>query len=375
MRIFPENGSHRRIFMIEYRLGGIEVKRLEKLREAMKKASFQGAFLHKRENVFYMSGFTGTEGSLYITVDRAVILVDSRYEEQATKECPDFEVKRVMDPTRFEVAVEDETIIGFEADHVTVNLFEQMREYLPQQLTLRNIAPLLNNIRLYKDEDELSRLQRAVDIADEAFQHILPFIKEGVREIDVAIELDFFMRKLGAQGPSFDFIVASGERSSMPHGVASVKRIVSGNAITMDYGCICNRYCSDMTRTVYLGEPGAEQRELYAIVKEGQKRAFEAMAVAVDATVPDKGARDYFAEKGLDGYFGHSLGHGVGLEVHEGPVVSPHGKMKLEPNMVFTNEPGIYLPGKYGVRIEDMIVMTPTGPVTMTASSKELIIL
>lgn len=351
------------------------MKRLEKLRKAMLAADLAGVFVSKRENLFYLAGFSGSEGSLYVTADRAVVLVDARYEEQARQECVGWEVLRVSAPNRLDLVAVEERTVGFESEHVSVALFETLKKRLPADVVWRDASPLLKDLRLYKDAEEIAALQKAVAIADGAFSHILPFLKPGVREVEIAMEMDFYMRRLGAKGPSFDFIIAAGARSALPHGVASHAKLQQGSVILMDYGCLYEHYCSDITRTVFLGEPTSEEREVYHIVKEGQRLAMAAMTPGVAANLPDQAVRAFFAEKGLAQYFGHSLGHGVGLEVHEKPTLRERSDERLEPGMVFSNEPGIYLAGRFGVRIEDMVYMTPKGAVTMTQSTKDLLVL
>ncbi|MEE0776630.1 MAG: Xaa-Pro peptidase family protein [Bacillota bacterium] len=351
------------------------MERLEKLREKLAEKKLGGIFLHQRENVLYLTGFTGSTGGAYITQEHAWVLVDSRYTEQAGQQCPDFEIVPVDRPWYFQSLVKDETTVGFEEDDLTVAIFEEMKEKLPNSVSLVPGASLVKELRMYKDPEELEKLQRAVDIADDAFHHILPFIKEGVMEVDIANELDFYMRTQGATGPSFDFIVASGERSALPHGVASRKKLEPGEAVLMDYGCIFENYCSDMTRTVFLGDPGPEMQQLYHIVKEGQARAYRNAIVGKPLNGPELAVRSYFEQLELEQYFGHSLGHGVGIEIHEMPFANRKATEKFRPGMVFTIEPGLYIPNGGGVRIEDMVYMTYNGPHTMTGSPKELIIL
>ncbi|MBQ1252571.1 MAG: M24 family metallopeptidase, partial [Firmicutes bacterium] len=207
------------------------------------------------------------------------------------------------------------------------------------------------------------------------FHHILPFIREGVYEIDIADEMEFFMRKQGASGPSFEFIVAGGARSALPHGVAGKNKLKAHEPVLMDYGCVFENYCSDITRTVFLGDPGEEARALYYIVKEGQLRGYRNSLIGKPIRFAEEAVRAYFAEMELDNYFGHSLGHGVGLEIHEAPTVNCKTDAKFKNGMVYTIEPGIYIPGACGVRIEDMVLMTMSGPEPLTGAPKDLIIL
>ncbi len=353
----------------------MSVKSLEKLRKKLSEENLDGIFLHQRENVLYLTGFTGSTGGALVTMEHAWILVDSRYTEQAGQQCPDFEVVDVDRPWHFQSLIKDEKTVGFEEDFLTVAIYDEMKEKLADSVSLVPASSLMKDVRMYKEPEELDKLQRAVDIADDAFHHILSFLKEGVMEVDIANELDFYMRSQGATGPSFDFIVASGERSALPHGVASRKKLEHGEAVLMDYGCIYENYCSDMTRTVFLGDPGPEMQQLYYIVKEGQARAYRNAIVGKAMNLPELAVRSYFQQMDLEQYFGHSLGHGVGLEIHEMPFANRKATEKFRPGMVFTIEPGIYIPNGAGVRIEDMVYMTYNGPHTMTGSPKELIIL
>ncbi|MBE3570312.1 MAG: aminopeptidase P family protein, partial [Bacillales bacterium] len=218
-------------------------------------------------------------------------------------------------------------------------------------------------------------LKEAADIADAAFKHILDFIKPGITELEVANELEFFMRKCGATSSSFDTIIASGKRSALPHGVASEKIIEKGDLVTLDYGALYKGYVSDITRTVAVGEPSADLKNIYQIVLEAQLLAVEKIKPGMTGKEADAIARNYIEEKGFGDQFGHSLGHGIGLEVHERPLLSMRSDMVLQPGMVVTVEPGIYVHGLGGVRIEDDTIITSSGNETITHSTKELIIL
>ena len=351
------------------------MNRLESLREKMAEQNLDAVFLHQRENVLYMTGFTGTTGGLYVTETRAFVLVDSRYEEQAKEQCCGFDV--VLSGRPYEIAKvrNGEKRIGFEEDVLTYEVYQLLKAEAVEEAELVPAAEIMKNLRMIKDEEELAKLKTAVQIADNAFHHILPFIREGVYEIDIATELDFYMRKQGATGPSFDFIVAGGARSAMPHGVAGRNKLKAHETVLMDYGCVYENYCSDITRTVFLGDPGEEAKALYYIVKEGQKRAYANSLIGKPISFAEQAVRSFFAEKELDSYFGHSLGHGVGLEIHEAPVVNAKTDARFKNGMVFTLEPGLYIPGACGVRIEDMVLMTYQGTQTLTEAPKEMIIL
>jgi Xaa-Pro aminopeptidase len=228
---------------------------------------------------------------------------------------------------------------------------------------------------MFKDDYELDIIKKAVKIADDAFTHILPYIKPGIAEIEIAAEMEYYMKKAGAIGASFETIVASGQRSSMPHGVASDKKLELGDPITLDYGAYYEHYCSDMTRTVFLGQPKDEMKKIYNIVLEAQLKSSEGAAAGLLGKDIDLIARDIIYKNGYENNFGHGLGHSVGLEIHEDPRFSPSGNIKIENDMVITVEPGIYVSGLGGVRIEDIILINDDKPINLTKSSKEMIIL
>ena len=228
---------------------------------------------------------------------------------------------------------------------------------------------------MVKDQAELEKLERAEAIGDAAFSHIVNLIKPGISEAEIALELEFFMKKQGASGLSFDTIVAGGPNSSMPHAQVTERRIQQGEFVTMDFGCVYQGYCSDMTRTVAVGEPSEEMRQVYQIVLEANRRAMEQIREGQTCSFIDSLARDYIREQGYGDYFGHGLGHGVGLDIHEEQRFSPKCDVVTKEHMAITVEPGIYLPGKFGVRIEDLVVVTKDGYETLSHSAKELMIL
>lgn len=351
------------------------MKRLDALREAIAEHELDAVYLQQRENVLYLTGFTGTTGGLFVTADNAFVLVDSRYEEQAKAQCSGFDVILVNRSYEISKVLGEEKRIGFEEDVLTYEIYHLLKGECGDDCTLIPAGDILKTLRMIKDEDELEKLKTAVKIADDAFHHVLPFLKEGVYEIDIATEMDFFMRKQGATGPSFDFIIAGGERSALPHGVAGRNKLKAHEPVLMDYGCIYENYCSDITRTVFLGDPGDEAKMLYQIVKEGQKRGYANSLIGKPIRFAEEAVRSCFAEHKLDQYFGHSLGHGVGLEIHEAPTVNRRTDARFKNGMVYTIEPGIYIPGACGVRIEDMVLMTYQGPVQLTGAPKEMIIL
>ncbi|SDN40827.1 M24 family metallopeptidase [Alkalicoccus daliensis] len=325
----------------------------------------------------YISGFTGTAGAALISKEDAIFLTDFRYTEQAKKQAEEFEVIEHKKTLIEEISTQVEKLnikrLGFEKAHLSYAEYESYKEKIQAELV--PVSGLIEKQRLIKSPAELEIIQKAVDIADAAFAHIQSYIKPGAREIDISNELEFFMRKQGAVSSSFDIIVASGYRSALPHGVASDKIIEDGDLVTLDFGAYYQGYCSDITRTVAVGEPSQELREIYETVLEAQKRGVAGLKPGITGKEADALTRDYINEKGYGSYFGHSTGHGMGLEVHEGPGLSFRTDQKLEPGMVVTVEPGIYVAGVGGTRIEDDVVITEDGCRILSRSPKELIIL
>jgi Xaa-Pro aminopeptidase len=352
--------------------------RMEKLRKEMAKNGFDAALITKRENYMYMSGFTGTSAFLIITQKDAVLVTDFRYDEQATRQAPFYEVVKYQGSIT--AALEEQIksrnirVLGFEESAVTYERYAAFKE----RLGAKEFVPLkgiIENLRMKKDKNEIDIIQKAVKIADNAFEHILGYIKPGITEMEIAAEIEYFMKKHGATGASFETIVASGKRSSMPHGVASDKKLEPGDTITLDYGALYNGYCSDITRTVFLGNPDEELKRIYKIVLDAQLRSIEGACKGITGRQVDLIARKIISTTGYGQNFGHGLGHGVGLEIHEEPRFAPSGSVVLDNGMVVTVEPGIYVAGLGGVRIEDIIVISNDKPINLTGASKELIVL
>lgn len=353
------------------------MEKINKLRAAFKEYGIDGMLITNPFNRRYMAQFTGTSGVVLISEEKALFITDFRYLEQASKECEGYEIVQHTGPIQEKVAEEVKrlgiTKLGMEQDDVSYGLYKVYEKLINAQLV--PLSGVVEKIRLIKNEQEIKILKEAADIADAAFKHILDFIKPGVTELEVANELEFFMRKIGATSSSFETIVASGYRSAMPHGVASEKVIEKGDFVTLDFGAYYKGYCSDITRTIAVGNPDEKLKEIYNIVLEAQMKGIEEIKAGLKGKEADAITRDYIKAKGYGDYFGHSTGHGLGLEIHEGPTLSSRSENILEPGMVVTVEPGIYLPGLGGVRIEDDIVITENGNKLLTHSAKELIIL
>ena len=353
------------------------INRVNNLREQMKSEGISSFLITSPYNLRYLTGFTGTTGLALIGLEEAFFITDFRYTEQAAKQCVGFEIVKNVGPILEVVAdlVESKNIenLGFEESFVPFKQYVELEGLL--EVDLIPVSGMVEELREVKDEEEISIVEKACEIADKAFSHILTYIKPGMTEIQVANELDFYMRSLGASSVSFETIVASGLRSAMPHGVASEKVIEQGDMITIDFGCYYNGYVSDMTRTISLGEPSDKLREIYNVVKEAQQKVLDVAKPGMTGVELDAVARDYIASKGYGEAFGHSTGHGIGLEIHEGPNVSKLAEKAFVPGNIITNEPGIYLPGIGGVRIEDDMLVTENGIKRLTHSEKELIIL
>lgn len=352
--------------------------RVEKLREAMRKDAVDGFLITSPYNLRYLTNFTGTTGLAVITLEKAFFVTDFRYTEQAAAQAQGFEIVKNSGPIFEEVATicekEEINVLAFEESYVSFSDYSVLEEII-EESSLAPVSGMIEALREVKDESEIALIQQACHIADQGFEHILKMIRPGMSEIEVANQLDFFMRSLGATSVSFDTIVASGLRSAMPHGVASEKVIEQGDLITLDFGCYYQGYVSDMTRTFAVGDPGDKLKEIYRIVLEAQEKVLAAAKPGMTGIELDAIARDHIASFGYGEAFGHSTGHGIGLEIHEGPNVSFRADKAFVTGNVITDEPGIYLPGIGGVRIEDDLLITETGNQVLTHSPKELIIL
>ena len=347
--------------------------RIEALRARMEERKLEALLIAEPSNRRYISGFTGTSGYVLITMDRAVLFTDFRYMTQAAAQCPDLEVIRHKADYLASIKPELEKSgikrLGFEQNHTA---YGDYRKYAAElnPIELVPVENLTEELRMKKDESELAIIRQAARLADQAFEHILAYIRPGLRERDVDLELEIFMRRNGASGSSFATIVASGERSALPHGVSSDRVIQPGDFVTLDFGAYYQGYCSDITRTIAVGKPSDKHREIYEIVLEAQMNCLERIRPGMTGREADALTRDIIKRYGYNDYFGHGTGHGIGLEIHEAPRLSPTSEQVLEPGMTVTVEPGIYLPGFGGVRIEDDIVITDTGMERLTTSSK-----
>ncbi|AQS53305.1 Aminopeptidase YpdF [Jeotgalibaca dankookensis] len=351
--------------------------RLSKLQAVLKEEKMDAILVTSPYNLRYISNFTGTTGLAVVTQEKAYFVTDFRYTKQAADQAKGFTIVRNAGPIFKEVEkIVDENKIetlGFEDAFVSFRDYDELESMLASDLV--PASGYIEELRQVKDEEEIQLIKDACAISDAAFTYILDHIKPGISEIEIANKLDFFMREKGASGVSFETIVASGYRSAMPHGVASDKLIEQGDFVTLDFGCYYKGYVSDMTRTVSVGQPDPKLKEIYDIVLQAQLRVNEQAKAGMTGIEVDAIARDYITKKGYGENFGHSNGHGIGLEIHEGPNTSMKSPHVLVENNVITNEPGIYIDGLGGVRIEDDLLITKDGNEVLTFSPKELIIL
>lgn len=353
-------------------------KRLIKLREQLATVGADAFITEKAENRFYLSGFTGSTAWVIVTADDAYLVTDFRYVEQAQEQAPDFKVidneRKAIDCIARVLKENGVSRLAFEAGNVS---FQTYADWSKAFDTVEMVPTngLVEKIRMFKDESEMVIIREAVRIAEAAFEHIQGFIRPGVKETDVALELDYFMRKQGASGSGFDIIVASGARGALPHGRASEKVIQAGDMVTMDFGAAYKGYNSDITRTLAVGEPDPKLKEIYDIVLQAQLAGLQALRPGVSCKDADAATRNIIAAAGYGDCYGHSAGHGLGLEVHEMPGLSTVSTYVLEPGMLVTMEPGIYVSGLGGVRIEDDVWITADGHENLNKSTKELLIL
>ena len=350
-------------------------ERIKKLRDELGKSGLKFSIVTDMRNCLYLTGFTGSEGVVLITPTLVYLIVDFRYLEQAQKETKNVKILKREKALHLLLAdvmkkYKNEKV-AFESDSITFKQHKEIKKSLPENCLIPTLN-LVERLRAVKYSDEIASIKKAVRISDEAFKHILGFIKLGMREVDIAEEIEYTVKRKGASNISFDTIAISGEKTSLPHGAPSQDLLKKG-IVLMDFGCISSGYRSDMTRTIFLGKATAKQKEIYNIVLEAQQIAIENVKPGVEASCIDKAARDYITNKGYGECFGHSTGHGVGLDIHELPNISGKSDEVLQPGMIFTIEPGIYIPGWGGIRIEDMVQVTDDGCRIITKSSKEII--
>jgi len=348
--------------------------RTAKLRKKLKEAGIDAALITNEANQSWLCGFDFTDGALLVCGESAYLLTDFRYIEAASSKADSaFKVLEGKQDTLPQLLAENRIKkLGFEDNTLPYAEAKLKMERL-SPVSLVPLGGIIEDLREYKDDEEIAQIKRAQEITDKAFEHIINIITPDMTETDIAVELEFFMRKNGAQGKSFDIIAVSGASSSLPHGVPRPVKLEKG-FLTLDFGCICGGYCSDMTRTVCIGKADGEMKKLYNTVLDAQLAAIDGIGEGKSCAAIDKIARDIIYAAYGEKCFGHGLGHGVGRYIHEEPRLSQKaGNKTLGIGHVVTVEPGIYLEGKYGCRIEDMVIITPSGALDITKSPKQLI--
>jgi Xaa-Pro aminopeptidase len=358
--------------------------RQQNVRRELEQRRLDALLVTHLPNVRYLCGFTGSAAALLVDNSQTTLFTDGRYTTQARAEV---QRSRVIIGRKAPLLTAGEWLqsnqkhpdtrrkckLGIEADHLTVFERQRLSKVLTSKVQLRSVSQLVEKARMIKDSEEINRIRAAVLLGSKLFEVAVEAIRPGVRETQVAAELEYSARKAGAEGMSFDTIIASGSRSALPHARASTPSIPSRGFVVCDFGVILAGYCSDMTRTVHVGRPSTEARRIYEAVREAQQAAIAAAKPGVSLSEVDGAARNILKRGGLGRYFTHSTGHGVGLEIHEAPRVASGQSGVLQPGMVITIEPGVYIPGKWGVRIEDMVVITDRGCEVLTTTGKELV--
>ncbi len=347
-------------------------ERLCRVQEKMEVSGVDGLFLTKKETIRYLAGFTGSSAFLVITPGEGYFLTDSRYTTQAKAEVQGFKIEactgKLEDVLLFIKGLKIKSL-GFEGENVSFDKFKKIEKML-SSMDLKSASGWIDEFRLKKDAQEIASIKKAIDISSEAFKEVVDLIEEGSVEKDIALELEYRIKKGGADDISFDIIVASGSRSALPHGLASRKKICHGDTLVIDFGSTWQGYSSNETCTLFMGTPDKEQKKVFQIVKDAHDRAIECVRPGVKASDVDNAAREIINNAGYGDNFGHGTGHGVGLEIHEKPVISSSSDAVLDDGMVITIEPGIYIPDWGGVRIEDMVLVTDNGCEVLTYSSK-----
>ena len=355
--------------------------RQRKLREHLATTRFDALLVSHLPNIRYLCGFTGSAGLLLVEEAGSVFITDVRYDTQAHDEVKAAKVviarKSVLQALADFISARRKRArrwtVGIEAEHFTIAEKKRLTMLRPSGVALKDAPSIVERFRMVKDDEELQRIRAAVGLGAKLFDRALEVLRPGVKETAVAAEMELAARRAGAEEMSFPTIIASGARSALPHGRASNQGITSGGFVVCDFGVILAGYCSDQTRTVWVGNAPDEARKAYEAVREAQQSAVNAVRPGVTVGEVDEAARKVLRKAGLGRYFTHSTGHGVGLEIHEAPRVAAGQKEVLQPGMVITIEPGVYFPGKWGVRIEDMVAVTAGGRDQLTPTSKDFL--
>ncbi len=349
-------------------------RRLKKLRQELKEQDIDAFLITGPANRYYLSGFDGSAGFLLVGKYKAILITDFRYLEQAEEQASHLEIypmkNHISETVAFLVNREGWSSLGFEGEHISYYNYEWLAERV--KVPLIPLRQKVEKIRAVKEAGELNLIKQAAGLTDKAFESISSQVRPGIKEKDLAAELEYILKKSGGERPAFQYIVASGSRSARPHGVASDKDLAEGEFVIFDFGIIFEGYASDMSRTLFVGKPDEKHLEIWRVVMEAQQAAMNILRQGVNGAEVDAAAREVIEKKGWGENFGHGLGHGVGLEPHEAPLLSPKGKEKLVSGMVVTVEPGIYFKGWGGVRIEDMALVKDDGCEILTRSPREM---
>jgi Xaa-Pro aminopeptidase len=353
---------------------------MERLRFAFSDLHADAVLVTSLPNILYLTGFTGSAGLLLVAHDEAILLTDSRYTFQARDEVSAARVRvakhgviRAAGRAMGRIRRRGRALIAYSPSQLTVGQKQAIESATREKVRWVAADDLVERLRAVKDADELARMRQAAALISKVFDDVLALIRPGVREIDLAAEIEYGMKRAGAAGPSFETIVASGDRSAWAHARPTSKRLGKNELVVLDQGAILRGYCSDMTRTVFLGRPPKKILQMYRAVREAQEAAKNAIRPRVEAGSIDRAAREVLRKHDLASYFTHSTGHGLGLEVHEMPRLGGGERTLLEEGMVVTVEPGVYLEGLGGIRIEDDVVVTSHGAQDLTTASRELL--
>ncbi len=350
--------------------------KLKKVREKLYKLKIDAILINHLPNIRYLTGFSGSSALCLVSKTDAILITDFRYKEQVKIQVKHFKKFISIGKTFFEIAREKNIFnglekVGFESEHLPFSTFKELRGKF-KNIKFIPTKDFIEEISSVKTQSEIENIKQAIKISEKVFNEILNIIKPGVAEIDIAAEISYLHRKFGAERDAFEIIVASGWRSALPHGVASEKKLKKGELVVIDFGCVYNGYHSDITRTIAIGKISNEKKKIYQIVLDAQTIAIENAKAGLKANELDSIARNYIKQKGYGRFFGHSLGHGIGTEIHTLPRISPKSTYILKNGNVITIEPGIYIPNLGGVRIEDDILINSTVEV-LTSLPKNLI--
>ena len=347
---------------------------VRKMEEIIKAKAVEGILFFSKENIRYITQFCGEEAVLYFSKEKKTLFVDPRYFEQAQTEAKGCEVYLVKEGIK-EIGrvlkgwgVKQ---VGIEAQAVTVATFWELKK---QEFELHPLVEELEDIRAVKETWEIEQIVEALRLAEGAFLRILELVKPGISERDLALEFEYLLKKMGAEDVAFSSIVLTGPRTSLPHGKPTDRKLQWGEPLLFDFGAVFKGYCSDQTRTLLFGPQDPELKKIFSTVKEAQRRAIEAIRPGVPCSEVDRIAREYLQEAGYGDFFGHGTGHGIGLAVHEAPSLSPRSRHVLQKGMVVTVEPGVYIPGLGGVRIEDLVLVEENGPRVLSSLAKEVVL-